>query len=343
LTGTVLFLIYINDLPNCSSLFSQLFADDTALSASHSNLQELFSFVNQEFHKLCTYFRNNMLSLHPDKTKFLLISPNNIPFDTNLKLYINNNNPGETSHERILELSSVSPTDKIPALKYLGVYFDSQLNFKYHISQISKKLSYALYTLRSVKNLLPPHSLKTLYYSLFHCHLVYGIEIWSTAPAASIKPLITKQKMAIRILANKTYNAHTEPLFKILEILPLNDLINFFKLKFFHSYVFNTIPTAFASTWITTLEQRHNDGQLNLLYNLRNNDDYFIPFVRTIFLSRFPLYSLPDLWNNLPHVLKDIPSKKHFSISLKKHYLSKLNENFTCTRLICHTCLTAGL
>ena len=149
--------------------------------------------------------------------------------------------------------------------------------------------------------------------------------------------------MAIRILANKTYNAHTEPLFKILEILPLNDLINFFKLKFFHSYVFNTIPTAFASTWITTLEQRHNDGQLNLLYNLRNNDDYFIPFVRTIFLSRFPLYSLPDLWNNLPHVLKDIPSKKHFSISLKKHYLSKLNENFTCTRLICHTCLTAGL
>jgi hypothetical protein len=149
--------------------------------------------------------------------------------------------------------------------------------------------------------------------------------------------------MAIRILANKTYNAHTEPLFKKLEILPLNDLIDFFKLKFFHSYVYNTIPSAFASTWPTSLEQRHNDGHLHLLYNLRNNDDFFIPFVRTSFLSRFPLYSFPALWNNLPRVLKDIPSKISFSIQLKKHFLNQLNENFTCIRLICHACLTAGL
>jgi len=341
--GPLLFLIYINDLPNCSSLFSQLFADDTALSASGENLQDLFSFVNNELHKLCSYFRSNMLSLHPDKTKFLLVSFNNLPVDTNLKLFINNNNPGETNPDLIHELGSVSSSDKIPAIKYLGVYFDPQLNFKYHLSQISKKLSFALYTLRSVKNLLPPHSLKTLYYSLFHCHLVYGIEIWSAVPTALIKPLITKQKMAIRILSNKTYNAHTEPLFKNLEILPLNDLVDFFKLKFFHSYVFNTIPSAFASTWPTSLEQRHNDGQVHLLYNLRNNDDFFIPFVRTTFLSRFPLYNFPDLWNNLPRELKDIPNKISFSINLKKYFLNKLNENYTCTRLICHACLTAGL
>jgi hypothetical protein len=341
--GPLLFLIYINDLPICSNLFSQLFADDTALSASDANLLDLYSFVNTEFHKLCTYFRKNMLSLHPDKTKFLLISPNNLHNNTNLKLFINNNNPGENNPARIHELFSVSPSDKIPAIKYLGVYFDSQLNFKFHLSQISKKLSYALYTLRSVKNLLPPHSLKTLYYSLFHCHLVYGIEIWSAVPPSAIKPLITKQKTAIRILANKSYNAHTEPLFKSLEILPLSDLINFFKLKFFHSYVFNTIPTAFTSTWLTTLEQRHTDGQLHLLYNLRNNDDFFVPFVRTTFLSRFPLYNFPELWNGLPNTMKDIPNKKAFAIALKKHFLNKLNENFICTRLICHACLTAGL
>jgi hypothetical protein len=233
--------------------------------------------------------------------------------------------------------------DKVPAIKYLGVFFYSQLNFKYHLNQLSKKLSYALYSLRSVKNLLPAHSLKTLYYSLFHCHLVYGIEIWSAASPSLLKPLITKQKTAIRILANKSYNAHTEPLFKSLEILPLNDLISFFKLKFFHSFVFNTIPKSFTATWLTTIEQRHNDGQLQLLYNLRNNDDYFIPFARTSFLMRFPLFDLPKLWNNLPFSLKDIPSKNTFSISLKKFLLSKLSDSFTCNRLVCHACLTAGL
>ncbi len=47
--GPLLFLIYINDLPYCSQLASLLFADDTTLSASHENLDDLTSFVNCEF------------------------------------------------------------------------------------------------------------------------------------------------------------------------------------------------------------------------------------------------------------------------------------------------------
>jgi hypothetical protein len=341
--GPLLFLIYINDLPECSKLFSQLFADDTALSASALNLNDLFAFVNVEFQKLCTYFRKNMLSLHPDKTKFLLISSSTQLPPPHLQILINNNNLDENDPTKIFPLSCVTSQEKVPAIKYLGIYFDPQLNFKYHINQISKKLSYALYSLRSVKNFLPAHSLKTLYYSLFHCHLIYGLEIWSAVPLSLLKPLITKQKMAIRILSNKTYNAHTEPLFKSLEILPLNDLILLSKLKFFHSYVYNTIPSAFRSTWLTSIEQRHIDGQLNLRYNLRNNDDFFIPFVRTTFLSRFPLYNFPAIWNSLPSNLKEIPSKVTFIKSLKAHFLSKLNERIICNKLVCHACITAGI
>ncbi len=53
--GPLLFLLYINDLPLCSRLFSLLFADDTALTASNQNIDELYDFVNTEFQKLCTY------------------------------------------------------------------------------------------------------------------------------------------------------------------------------------------------------------------------------------------------------------------------------------------------
>ena len=38
-----------------------------------------------------------------------------------------------------------------------------------------------------------------------------------------------KQKMAILIINNATFNAHTEPLFKKLNILPLSKLIDYFK------------------------------------------------------------------------------------------------------------------
>ncbi|MBY0379860.1 MAG: reverse transcriptase family protein, partial [Burkholderiales bacterium] len=274
--GPLLFLIYINDLPNCSLLFSFLFADDTALTASADSLHDLYSFVNTEFQKLCNYFRLNKLSLHPEKTKYLLITNQQTPI-ANLDLFINNNNPNENDPSRIHLLSKVTSSDKIPAIKYLGVYFDPNLNFKYHISQISKKLSNALFSLRRAKNLLPANSLKTLYYSLFHCHLVYAIEIWSSAPQSSLSHLFTKQKAAIRIITNSAYNAHTEPLFKSLSILPLTSLILVSNLKFFHSYVYNYLPSSFTNTWLTTIEQRQNDGLIHLLYNLRNNDDFFVP------------------------------------------------------------------
>jgi hypothetical protein len=55
--GPILFLIYINDLPLSTLLKSLLFADDTALLASGSNIETLTEFVNNEFHKIVYYFR----------------------------------------------------------------------------------------------------------------------------------------------------------------------------------------------------------------------------------------------------------------------------------------------
>jgi hypothetical protein len=139
--GPLLFLLYINDLPLCCNLLSILFADDTALTHSDDNYDDLFNHVNTEFNKLCTYFRLTKLSLHPDKTKYLLISHNSVPTEFHHKIFTNNNDIGETEASKIFELKRVTNTDKIPAIKYLGVYFDEGLNFKYHINYLSNKLS----------------------------------------------------------------------------------------------------------------------------------------------------------------------------------------------------------
>ncbi len=287
--GPLLFLLYINDLPNCTELFSLLFADDTALTASHEDIDTLHDYVNTEFQKLCYYFRQNKLSLHPDKTKYLCISPS--PNTTcNKKLFIDNNNPNQKDIHNIFELQRVTQYNKIPAIKYLGVYFDPNLNFKFHISQIPKKLSHALYSLCSAKNLFSEKYLKTLYFSIFYCHLTYALEIWSSTNPSFLQPLLTKQKAAIRIIANKKYNDHTEPIFKTLSILPLNDLITHANLKFFHSYVYNYIPSAFVDTWTTNRHNRDNDDRL-----LRNDDEFFILRFRMDFIARLPLFNLPKI------------------------------------------------
>jgi hypothetical protein len=114
----------------------------------------------------------------------------------------------------------------------LGVYFIVELNIKHHFKTICTRVTRALYMLRTCKNFLSEKSLKTLYYSLVHCHLVYGNQIWGCANESVITDLCCKQKAAVRIISNSSYRVHTEPIFKILNILPLSSLIEFFKLQF---------------------------------------------------------------------------------------------------------------
>jgi hypothetical protein len=302
--GPLLFLIYINDLPGCSEFMSKLFADDTALLMCDDDLDNLIRKANIEFQKICKYFRANKLSLHPDKTKYIVISNSRFVHETVTEISINNNNVGQNDNQLIHVIQRILPSDNVPAIKYLGVYFDPNLNFKYHIQQLNAKLSRALFQIRHVKNILSKDALKTLYYSLFHCHIIYAIEIWSLASKTLINDLYLKQKAVIRIISDAKYNSHTAPLFKELGILPLNMLIQLNLSKIMYYFKNNKLPSCFNGTWQSGLETNiETGGPL-----LRNADDFVVPFARTDQLRRFPLITILETWNNLASELKNMPS-----------------------------------
>jgi hypothetical protein len=192
-----------------------------------------------------------------------------------------------------------------------------------------------MYFLRSAKNLLSEKALKALYYALVHCHLIYGILIWSSTSFSNLKGLEKKQKDAIRIVTCSPYNAHTEPLFKKLNILPLQQLIFHFKIQFMQQYKFNHLPSAFNNEWTTNEERFANQ----VMMPLRNNDDFFVPFARTGQADRIPFFSLPKIWNEFPDVvIKCEANKIIFNSKLKGYLIEKLNANFVCTRLLCPHC-----
>ena len=73
--GPILFFIYINDLYNVSKLMKFIiFADDTNMFLSNSNLDYPGSVVNNELNNLVIWFRANKLSLNVDKTNFMMFS-----------------------------------------------------------------------------------------------------------------------------------------------------------------------------------------------------------------------------------------------------------------------------
>ena len=74
--GPLLFLLYINDFSKCSDLFdSHIFADDTNLFYSNSNLAELESVVNYNLKMVSDWLMANKVSLNIDKTNFIIFHP----------------------------------------------------------------------------------------------------------------------------------------------------------------------------------------------------------------------------------------------------------------------------
>lgn len=332
--GPILFLIFFNDLPKSTLLYCLLFADDTTLLASGPNLTELVEFINTELKKISLWFRANKMSLHPNKTKFTVFhhNPNSIPWD-DIHIVIDNNNEESNIVDvnLIHTLSYVNHLSDTPAIRFLGVFFDPGLNFKFHISQLNAKLSKALFNLRRCRNLLSTNALKSLYYSTFHCHLIHGIQIYSCVCDNALKEIITKQKMAVRCIANQKYNSHSGPIFKELNILPFESLVTYFNLKFMFEYKNNLVPRSFFKTWNTRADR-------NFHYTMRNSHEYDIPRHKYDYISKLPFCNIPRTWNNFndPKNLRSISSLNRFCFNLKKELLERIP--LVCNRTLCGSC-----
>ena len=341
--GPILLLIYINDLPACTNLLSFLFADDTTLLESDENIDNLISKVNTEFTKLTQYFRANRLSLHPDKTKFMLFSTSQVAQQLDIKLFINNNSPDSPNANQNLigRMERITALSKTPAMKFLGVYFDPALNFQFHIKQIFSNISKRLYIIRTVKNILNKKALKALYYTLIHCHLIYAIQIWSCCSKKLVNDLFSKQKTAVRLVEGLKYNAHTEPTFKKLKILPLPSLVDFFVIQFMQRYKQGYLPILFNNTWVTNATRRGEDGSQ---LALRNDYDLYIPPARTTQTESHPLINFPRKWVAFAEENVEIcfiRNKPEFDKKLKKHLSDKLSAVVICDRqLYCPSCNT---
>ena len=232
----------------------------------------------------------------------------------------------------------VTTDSVLPAVKFLGIYIDPLLNFKYHLNSINSKISKSLYFLRAVKKTLTPAALKSIYYSTIHAHFIYGINIWSCTPPTNLNNLFAKQKTAIRIITNSRYNAHTETLFKNSKILPLKQLVEYFNLQFFHRFTVNELPSSFQGAWMRNVNRRgESENETQIV--LRNNQNYYIPQSRLISTDRFPLYNLPRIWSDFTETeIKNSISENEFNSKLKLNLLGKLSSNYTCTRLLCPHC-----
>lgn len=285
--GPILFLIYINDISDIfSNSKSILFADDMTVYLTGPNPDQLVYNANNELEKLYQWCLCNRLTINTNKTYFMVFTGKNIHNLPNVQ--INN--------------IIISKTDKF---KFLGVIYDDSLTFKYHIDNLTLKISRHIALLYQIKDLMPPDVLKSIYYAHIYSLLTYCNPIWSTTYSTYLTPLKLQLKKIVRIITNSSYFEHTDPLFKQTKLLKLNDV---------------TKLAIATHMYINKDDHRHLFPPHD--YNTRHRDDLNVPLHRLSKFQHTTAYLGPVIWNSIPPQIQEAPSLNSFKARLKNHIIS---------------------
>ena len=291
--GPLLFLLYLNDLPNCSDVLDfHLFADDTNLFFSSKSLLDIESTAKNELGYVHKWLCCNQLSLNIEKSNYVIFHAPQKKITFPVHLSLNN---------CLLKQES--------ATKYLGVLIDENLNWKSHVSLIESKIKRGVGVISRLRHTVTKRILLNLYYSLIHPYLTYGLVAWGNTYNTTLQPLLNLQKKVIRLMTFSQFREHSDPLFYELNILKINDLIKFQTANFMYDYHHGNLPDVF-NTYFTHASTKHK-------YNTRfsSKENYSLPHVKTNYGKFNVRFAGAILWNSLEDNLKK-EKKKNFKSKL---------------------------
>ena len=299
--GRLLFLLYINDLPNCvPDLNLKIFADDANIFVIHKNILDLFRCASAALSNIVNWCTSNKLVISYSKSCYMVFKPS---------MSINNvialNNLQVSSHNIVIE--------RTYSFKYLGVWFDSGLNWKEHVKKLVAKLNSFIGLFYKNKDVLPYDCRKALYFSYIYPILCYGIEVYGISNKTTLNNLSVSCNRIMRALQFVKKSTPSVQLYCHFNTLPISCLHKFNILKIVYRCI-NTpckVPPHFTrvftiNRFIHNYSTRSSNGIH--LFNSYNGNSL--------------IYEMSVLWNALPNSIKALPTELLFTKALKLHFMS---------------------
>ena len=146
--GPLLFLLYVNDMPDhLKKTTPYLYADDTQISSSSYDFETLAQNLNDDLNNIQRWLLKNKLQHHPTKTKVMFIasSYNLINKIGNTPILMNN-----------------TPVPRTSKYTCLGMDIDEKLTWDAHIASICSKISAGIGAMKRIKPFVPPATLQSI-------------------------------------------------------------------------------------------------------------------------------------------------------------------------------------
>lgn len=292
--GPLLFLIFINDLPNCCpSGNTRIFADDTNIFLISKDIKELENKIKLVMCQLEKWLIINKLTLNTKKSSFTIFrSPRlkieNIPD----KITFNNS--------EILRAKSV---------KYLGVTFDEFLNFKEHSSIVCNSLKKYFRIFYNIRRYINKQQVCTLYYSFIYSRIKYAITVYGANSEGNIKKIQTMQNKLLKVLVSKNNRYPTNQLHNELKLLKVRDIKDLETLTFVKNFTQNNLPPIFDNYFSKPNHRINTRGQNSLLVVPTHRNNFGKSAMRIIGAIK---------WNALELNLKALNKVKAFRRAWKE-------------------------
>ena len=300
--GPLLFLIYINDLPNCSNFFKYtFFADDCTISCpvQRGDLKNVHHTINIHLEHIFNWISANRIKLNVDKTKYMIFS-----YRDHFRL----TGPVVIGREVVSQTTCV---------RFLGINLDCKLNFSDHVTHIARKISHSLGVFLKLRDCFPLNILRFLYFAMIYPYIQYAIEVWYGAPNYVKQKIVVLQKRAIRIMNFLNFNDHTSLYFCNMKLLPVEYVYNLN----IATYMYKTLNVQNYDIHLLGRLITHNDVHD---HNTRDRFSFVTPRFNRVSFKSSICYAGVQIWNSLPDNVKNITSIKPFRRHIKDMLFSQL-------------------
>ena len=192
--------------------------------------------------------------------------------------------------------------------------------WKSQINEICSKLKKLFHIFCNIWDCLSKENIKTIYYTIIHLRIKFGITIYGQSGSSKLKKVQTLQNQLLKVLLKKDYRYSTNELHKSLDVLKVSDIADQEIIAFVHKYFSNNLPPVFTD-YFETLAHQHQR-------NTRNGQNLLhIPNYRSDIAGSSVKISGAKIWNNLDSNLKNIPKVKPFKKKFKLLRISSYNLN----------------
>ena len=295
--GPLLFLIYINDLPNCLKFTkASMLADDTNMHCQADSAADIEAMINSDLNNVHQWLLSNKLTLRVEKTDYMIIGSrqrlNQIL--TNPDIVMGDNKINKVSNKT-----------------FLGVILDEQLNWHDHINKQCTKISKNIALLRRAKNYMTENTLNTMYNALVLPHFTYCSTVWHNGNLKHIDKLKRLQKRASRVVTSSGYETRSAETFKKLNWEPISNTIEQREQVMTYKSIHGLAPKYLTDMF--TLCQNNK-------YALRSNGRKLnLPKPHTNFREKSFSYRGAVAWNRLPCEITqhEYVSLNHFKRAIK--------------------------